>query len=72
MRSSIKKKTVNALRESAAIHEFSMIHASEADQDAAALAKSISSGWSGMRLNRSQPFVLRLLTDGTGLPEPLD
>ena len=66
-----KMNTVTALRESAAIHEFSIIDASEADEDAAALAKSISSAWSGMRLNRIQPFVLRLLTERMGSPEPL-
>jgi hypothetical protein len=26
----------------------------------------------GIRLNRGQPFVLRLLTEGIGLPEPLE
>jgi hypothetical protein len=67
-----KKTTVKALRESAAIHEFSIIDASEADEDTAALARSISSAWSRMRLNRSQPFVLRFLTEGMGLTEPLE
>jgi hypothetical protein len=66
------KETVEALRESGAIHEFSIIDASGVDEDAAALAKSISSAWSGMRLNRIQPFVLRLLTERMGSPEPLE
>jgi hypothetical protein len=54
------------------IREFSIIDASDADEDAAALAKSISFAWPRMRLNRSQPFVLRLLTEGMGLPELLE
>lgn len=66
------KKTVEALRESAAIHEFSIIDASEADQEAAALAKTISSAWTGVRLKRTQPFVLALRTKGTGSLESLE